>query len=190
MEAQMDDIRGVRDAAGCERAVLFGIESGAVLCFVFAATYPERTSSVVVFGAIARGAWAPDYPWGWTEGQFDSWIDKEQREWRAPGKLPPATGPSATGTFGTSFRPSKCPRWCSTGPVTSWNPSGKADTSPSMSPGQSCSSSREKATASRWMTSSHTSDASWNRYERSRRGWTDSCPPCCSPTSPTKRGKP
>jgi len=85
IEAQMDDIRAVMDAAGSERAVLFGIESGAVLCFVFAATYPERTSSVVVFGAIARGAWAPDYPWGWTEEQFDSWIDKEQREWGSPG---------------------------------------------------------------------------------------------------------
>ena len=65
--------------------MLFGIESGAVLCFVLAATYPERTSSVVVFGAIARGAWDPDYPWGWTEEQFDSWIDKEQREWGSPG---------------------------------------------------------------------------------------------------------
>ncbi len=142
-------------------------------------------------------------PWGWTEEQFDSWIDKEQRESRSPGfvrelaanqspslvadeayllalgkvlRLSASPGEAAARDRAvsdwdvrTSFRPSKRPRWCSTGPVTSWNPSGKADTSPSMSPGRSCSSSREKTTASRWMTSSHTSDASWNRYERSGR---------------------
>ena len=44
IEAQMDDIRAVMDAIGCERAFLFGIESGASLCFTFAATHPQRTS--------------------------------------------------------------------------------------------------------------------------------------------------
>ncbi len=84
IEAQMDDIRAVMDAAGSVRAVLFGIESGAALCFVFAATYPERTSSIVVFGALARGSWAPDYPWAWTLEHYDTWIERVERDWGSP----------------------------------------------------------------------------------------------------------
>jgi pimeloyl-ACP methyl ester carboxylesterase len=67
IEACMDDIGAVMDSAGSDRAWLFGIESGAALCFLFAATYPERAIGVVVFNATVRGLWAPDYPWAWTE---------------------------------------------------------------------------------------------------------------------------
>jgi pimeloyl-ACP methyl ester carboxylesterase len=42
IEARMEDIRAVMDAAGVGRAVLYGIEDGAAQCFAFAATYPER----------------------------------------------------------------------------------------------------------------------------------------------------
>jgi class 3 adenylate cyclase len=80
----MDDIRAVMDAAGSERAVLFGIESGAALCFTFAATYPERTAGLVVYGALVRATWAPDYPWEWTDEVWDTWIDKVEREWGSP----------------------------------------------------------------------------------------------------------
>jgi class 3 adenylate cyclase len=85
IEARMDDIRAVMDAAGSERACLFGIESGASLCFLFAATYPERTSGVIVFAGSVRGSWAPDYPWGWTDAEWDAWHDRVEREWGSPG---------------------------------------------------------------------------------------------------------
>jgi len=85
IESQMDDIRAVMDAAGSERACLFGIESGASLCFMFAATYPERTAGVIVFGATVRGSWAPDYPSSWTDEQYDAWLDRVEREWGSPG---------------------------------------------------------------------------------------------------------
>jgi pimeloyl-ACP methyl ester carboxylesterase len=84
IEAQMDDIRAVMDAAGSKRACLFGIESGAALCLVFAATYPERTAGVVVFGGSVRGSWAPDYPWGWTDDEYGAWSDRVNREWASP----------------------------------------------------------------------------------------------------------
>ncbi len=80
----MDDIRAVMDAADSQRAVLFGIESGASLCFTFAATYPERTGALVVYGAAVRGTWAPDYPSGWTDEQYDAWIERLEREWGSP----------------------------------------------------------------------------------------------------------
>jgi class 3 adenylate cyclase len=59
----MDDVRAVMDAAGSERAALVGMSEGATMCMLFAATYPERTSALVLWGAMARSTAAPDYPW-------------------------------------------------------------------------------------------------------------------------------
>ncbi len=72
IEAQMDDIRAVMDAASSERAFLFGIESGASLCFMFAATHPHRTSGVVVQAPMVRGTPAPDYPASWSREMMRS----------------------------------------------------------------------------------------------------------------------
>jgi pimeloyl-ACP methyl ester carboxylesterase len=63
----MDDVRAVLDAVGSERAVLLGISEGGPMCALFAATYPERTAALVLFGTYARMRWAPDYPLGITE---------------------------------------------------------------------------------------------------------------------------
>jgi class 3 adenylate cyclase len=63
LEERMDDVRAVMDAAGSERAVLFGISEGAPMSVLFAATYPDRTAGLVLCGGMARSTWAPDYPW-------------------------------------------------------------------------------------------------------------------------------
>jgi len=63
LEERMDDVRAVMDAAGSERAALLGMSEGATMCMLFAATYPERTSALVLWGAMARTTWAEDYPW-------------------------------------------------------------------------------------------------------------------------------
>jgi len=63
LEQRMDDVRAVMDAAGSERAALLGISEGASMCVLFAATYPERTQALVLYGGMARSTWAPDYPW-------------------------------------------------------------------------------------------------------------------------------
>jgi class 3 adenylate cyclase len=85
IEARMDDIRAVMDAAGSTQACLFSFESGAKVSFVFGATYPERTSGMIVFGGTVAGRWAPDYPWGWTDDEWDAWFDRVEREWGSPG---------------------------------------------------------------------------------------------------------
>ena len=66
----MDDIRAVMDAAGSRRAAMFGWIDGAPLSLVFAATFPERVSALVLLGSFARRMWVPHYPWGMTEEQF------------------------------------------------------------------------------------------------------------------------
>jgi class 3 adenylate cyclase/pimeloyl-ACP methyl ester carboxylesterase len=63
LEERMDDVRAVMDAAGSERAALLGMSEGATMCMLFAATYPERTSALVLWGAMARSTRADDYPW-------------------------------------------------------------------------------------------------------------------------------
>ena len=54
LEAQMDDLRAVLDEAGSEQAALFGAGHGAAVCALFAATYPERTSRLVLWNAWSR----------------------------------------------------------------------------------------------------------------------------------------
>jgi class 3 adenylate cyclase len=63
LEERMDDVRAVMDAAGSERAALLGMSEGATMCMLFAATYPERTLALVLWGAMARSTAAHDYPW-------------------------------------------------------------------------------------------------------------------------------
>src|SRR5215213_7235140 len=43
LETRMDDVRAVMDAAGSDRAVVFGVSEGGPMACLFAATYPDRT---------------------------------------------------------------------------------------------------------------------------------------------------
>ncbi|MGI8927016.1 MAG: adenylate/guanylate cyclase domain-containing protein [Tepidiformaceae bacterium] len=81
MEQRMDDVRAVMDDAGSDRAALFGISEGGPMCALFAATYPERTSALVLYGAVARNAWAPDFPWGRTPESFEALIADIEGNW-------------------------------------------------------------------------------------------------------------
>jgi class 3 adenylate cyclase len=67
LEQRMDDVRAVMDAAGSDRAALFGASEGGVMCALFAATYPGRTSALVIYGGFARGMGDEEYPWGLAE---------------------------------------------------------------------------------------------------------------------------
>jgi pimeloyl-ACP methyl ester carboxylesterase len=77
LETRMDDVRAVMDAVGSRRAALFGLSEGASMAALFAATYPERTAALVLRSALARTLWAPDYPWGRTEDDYQREIERE-----------------------------------------------------------------------------------------------------------------
>jgi pimeloyl-ACP methyl ester carboxylesterase len=62
LEERMDDVRAVMDAAGSEQAAFFGFSEGGAMALLFAATYPERTRALALWGAMARTTEAPDYP--------------------------------------------------------------------------------------------------------------------------------
>ncbi len=71
LETRASDLLTVLDAAGSERAILFGgSEPGAANAY-FAAIHPDRVSRLVWDGASPRLAWAPDYPCGLGPDYFD-----------------------------------------------------------------------------------------------------------------------
>jgi class 3 adenylate cyclase len=71
LEARMDDVRAVMDAVGSRRAAFYGLSEGAAMALLFAATHPDRTAALVLRSAFPRRMWAPDYPWGRTEEEYE-----------------------------------------------------------------------------------------------------------------------
>jgi pimeloyl-ACP methyl ester carboxylesterase len=92
LEERADDIRAVMDAAGSERATIFGASEGASMACLFAATYPERTRSLIVWGGQARWVRADDHPWGDTPSAFERMVKDVQNNWPSIDYL---TGPGA-----------------------------------------------------------------------------------------------
>jgi len=63
MEERMEDVHAVMDAAGVERAAVYGISVGGSLAALFAATHPDRCRALVLYGAFAR---------------FRSWVSSDE----------------------------------------------------------------------------------------------------------------
>ncbi|HUS62809.1 MAG TPA: adenylate/guanylate cyclase domain-containing protein [Acidimicrobiales bacterium] len=81
LEERSDDIRAVMDAAGSQRAVIYGISESGPMALLFAATYPDRVQALVLYGTWARAAHAPDYPIGFRQERLDAFTDLLVREW-------------------------------------------------------------------------------------------------------------
>ena len=79
LETRMDDVRAVMDAVGTRRAAFYGVSEGAAMSLLFAATYPDRTAALVVRSAFPRRMWAPDYPWGRTEDEYEREVQRDLR---------------------------------------------------------------------------------------------------------------
>lgn len=84
LEQRMEDVHAVMDAVNSERAILMGVSEGGPMCSLFAATYPERTSALVMIGTYAKRIWAEDYPWAPTSEQRERFFEYMQREWGGP----------------------------------------------------------------------------------------------------------
>jgi class 3 adenylate cyclase/pimeloyl-ACP methyl ester carboxylesterase len=83
LDERMDDLRAVMDAAGMEKAALLGISEGGPLCALFAATYPERCTALVLYGSFAR--FASWFPTEEALAEFFSYVDQA---WGSGGSLP------------------------------------------------------------------------------------------------------
>lgn len=78
LEERIDDLRAVMEAAGSERATIFGLSEGGPMSLLFAASYPEKVDHLVLFGAMARFDGAEDYP---HRPQLEVYIDDFVEAW-------------------------------------------------------------------------------------------------------------
>lgn len=69
LEERMDDVRAVMDAAGSERAAIYGTSEGGPMAALFAATYPDRATALVLYGTFPRATAAP----GWLGIPGEDW---------------------------------------------------------------------------------------------------------------------
>jgi class 3 adenylate cyclase len=63
LEEQIDDVVAVMDAAGSKQAAVYAQLEGGAMAMLFAATHPDRTTALVLYEAMPRMSWAPDYDW-------------------------------------------------------------------------------------------------------------------------------
>jgi pimeloyl-ACP methyl ester carboxylesterase len=96
LERRMDDVRAVMDAAGSERAALLGHSEGGNMCILFAATFPARTSALVLVGSYAKRSRTDDYPWAPDPVEREREIVETERTW-GRADLVPTLAPSLAG---------------------------------------------------------------------------------------------
>jgi pimeloyl-ACP methyl ester carboxylesterase len=80
-ETILRDLEVVLDEVGSPKTTLFGLWDGAETSVLFAATHPDRVSSLVLFTVSAAQKPAEDYPWAWDEAYWDEWLASIRHGW-------------------------------------------------------------------------------------------------------------
>ena len=188
LEERMDDVRAVLDAVGSERAALFGYSEGGPLCVLFAATYPGRTSGLVLYATYAkRSDPDEDYPWAPTADERRKYGEQIERDWAwevdmrrlcpsadadmtrwwaarahaaaSPGAARALIAMNSQIDVRAVLRPSACRRSCCIGAATSTRVPKRVVTSPSGSRARGSSTSRAAITSR-----GSTPTRSWTRW--------------------------
>lgn len=81
LEDRMDDARAVMDAVGLEQAAVIGYSHGGPMAITFAATFPDRTAALVLFGTFARLLNDRDFPLGRSREQVDRFLEEWAARW-------------------------------------------------------------------------------------------------------------
>ena len=76
LETRMDDVRAVMDAAGSQQAALIGASEGGPMSILFAATYPQRTRALILYGAYAHF-----YSWVLSPEQVEAFVAAAEENW-------------------------------------------------------------------------------------------------------------
>src|SRR5690349_15096588 len=96
LEQRMDDMQAVMDAAGMEQAALYGTSEAGPASILFAATCPERTSALVLYGASPRFRADAGAPWGAPDDVIEAVLADVPVRW-GEGALLDVFAPSAAG---------------------------------------------------------------------------------------------
>jgi DNA-binding SARP family transcriptional activator/pimeloyl-ACP methyl ester carboxylesterase len=98
-----EDIGTVLRATHTRRAVLFGASECGPACIKFAVDESRLVAGLILFGSLAKGCWAPDYPYALRASQYDAWRRQLVAEWG---------GSAGIETFGPSLsRDPKARAW-------------------------------------------------------------------------------
>ncbi len=118
LEDGMEDLRAVMKAVGTEQVALMGFWEGGPMSVLFAATYPERVSALVLYGVIPRFTWSPECPWAPTPEANEAIAHAIEEGWGRAASLD-FIAPSLSGDEG--FR-----RWWARMERNSQSPGGAA----------------------------------------------------------------
>ena len=111
LETRMDDVRVVMDAVGSERAVIFGQSEGGMMAMLFAATYPERTESLILYGSMAKATWDEDHWWNVPREALVGGAEQREAMW-GQGIGPEIFAPSIADMPGTQEWAARYERAC------------------------------------------------------------------------------
>jgi pimeloyl-ACP methyl ester carboxylesterase len=78
LEERTSDVLAVMDAVGSQRAAIYGWSEGGAMSLMFAATHPERTSALVLFGSYATQR---AEPWEIPAETFDRFLHRLEEGW-------------------------------------------------------------------------------------------------------------
>jgi pimeloyl-ACP methyl ester carboxylesterase/AraC-like DNA-binding protein len=81
LDERMDDILSVMNSVGTKKAIFFGHSEGGTIASLFAATYPERTVSLITIGVFVKRKYSVDYPWAPKPDERKIFYDIIQKEW-------------------------------------------------------------------------------------------------------------
>ena len=112
LEERMDDVRAVLDAVGSRQTAVFGFSEGGLMSVLFAATYPERVTALVLYGTFAKRIWSPDYPWAPKPDARAREIENLERNWATRmdlDQLAPSEDEAFKRRLATYFRRSASP---------------------------------------------------------------------------------
>jgi DNA-binding SARP family transcriptional activator/pimeloyl-ACP methyl ester carboxylesterase len=82
--ALAQDVQAILDDAGVRDAWLFGSSEGGLGAMRLAIDSPQRVGGLCLFGALARGSAAPDYPWSLPAAAYDVWLQRLVAGWGGP----------------------------------------------------------------------------------------------------------
>ena len=92
LDQWMDDVEAVLDAEGSERAAILGDTEGGPTAILFAATFPERVSSLVLVNSFARWRRADDYPIGMPDSAYENLLTLYQKYFGQDADIPVRAG--------------------------------------------------------------------------------------------------
>jgi pimeloyl-ACP methyl ester carboxylesterase len=81
MQERVGDLLAVLDAAESEHATRFGNADTGPPCIAAVVEHPERASGLILCGTYARAEWSEDYPYGWKEEDWASFVEYVKNDW-------------------------------------------------------------------------------------------------------------